>query len=93
MQTLASPLNATSMQHFAKQTGVIMMGVAMMVGLVEFSEHRNSKIAITAQPAFVFANEHNGLDGSAQRRERDESAPHYIGYSAFQRTPGRTGRY
>lgn len=75
----------------AKQGGVVLMTAAVTLGMIELPEHPNSKVALNAQPVFAYAGEHS-TDSTAQRREREESAPHYISYSAAQRTPGRTGR-
>jgi hypothetical protein len=91
MQTSAAQFNQ-NMIDVAKNVGLVLMTLATTVGMVELPEHHNSKVNVNAQPAFAFATEHSGVDSSAQRRERDESAPHYTSYSAFQRTPGRTGK-
>ncbi|MDL2363376.1 MAG: hypothetical protein QFB86_03270 [Patescibacteria group bacterium] len=90
MQTLTEALSQNPMQNIAMNAGIVLMTVAATIGLVEIPEHRETKIAVSTQPAFVFATEIGGAD-SAQRRERDDIHPHHISYSAFQRTPGRTG--
>ena len=65
------------------------MTVATLAGLVEMPD-RPFKVALLA-PAYATAGESKGAN--PLRREREESGPHYISYSATQRTPGRTGKY
>lgn len=82
-----------NIQEVAKNAGLVMMTLAATIGMVELPEHPNSKIVVNAQPAFAFATNNTGTEHqSSQRREREESGPHYISYSAAQRTPGRTGK-
>ena len=82
-----------SIQDAAKNLGLVMMTLAATVGMVELPEHPNSKIVVNAQPVFAFATNNTGAEHqSSQRREREESGPHYTSYSAAQRTPGRTGK-
>ncbi len=74
--------------------GVVVMAAATMFGLVEVSNHQMLRGAVAVQPAFSIADFSNTPkeEGSTQRREREESGPHYVSYGISQRTPGRTGR-
>lgn len=82
----------------AKNTGIVLMTLAATLGMVELPDHPNSKIVVNAQPVFAFATNNVTTENTAteskssQRREREEAGPHYVSYSAAQRTPGRTGR-
>ncbi len=96
MSTSASQ-HPNNFNEVAKNTGLVLMALAATIGMVELPEHPNSKIIINAQPVFAFATENIAENTaseskSSQRREREEAGPHYVSYSAAQRTPGRTGR-
>lgn len=69
------------------------MSVAATAGLFELTDHSASKGLVPAQVAFASASSSSSESVNPLRREKEESAPHYISYSAVQRTPGRTGRY
>ena len=69
--------------------GLAVMAMATIASLVDIPE-RPLKLAVLS-PAYAIAGE--GRAANPLRREREESGPHYISYSATQRTPGRTGRY
>ncbi len=89
--------NTNKTNHVARNTGLILMTLAATLGMVELPEHPNSKIVLNVQPVFAFATENTAENTaieskSSQRREREEAGPHYVSYSAAQRTPGRTGR-
>lgn len=87
--------NSDKLSDIAKSTGLAVMAVAATLGMLEVPEHPNNKIALNMQPTFAFATEQGGSDTAntnVMRRERDESVPHYISYSAIQRTPSRTGK-
>lgn len=68
------------------------LGLVAMVGAATLSsmpDHFDKKLILAPQAAVIKpgSSEENNL-----RRERDDTAPHLISYSAFQRTPGRTGK-
>lgn len=82
-----------NMSEVAKNTGLVLMTLAATIGMIELTDHTNSKVVLNSQPVFAFATEHvNTEPQSSQRREREEAGPHFVSYSAAQRTPGRTGR-
>jgi hypothetical protein len=74
----------------AGQAGLILMTAAVTVGMLELPDHTNSKIVLPNQPAFAFAGENE--ENNPVRREREESAPHFISYSEVQRTASRSGK-
>ena len=73
-----------------QQLGIVLMAFATLVGVVEVPEH-GKRVDLLAQPTFAFSAEHSE-SGSTLRREREESAPHYISYENTQRTPARSGK-
>jgi len=73
-----------------QKLGIVMMATATLLGLVEIPEHGN-RVNMLAQPSFAYASQHSE-NGSTLRREREESAPHYISYENTQRTPARSGK-
>lgn len=73
-----------------QQLGFVLMAAATLVGVVEMPEHGN-RMNMLVQPTFTFASGHSG-SGSTLRREREETAPHYISYEITQRTPARSGK-
>ncbi len=80
-----------SAQNISQQIGLLLMTAAATVGILELPDRPNSKIVVPSQP--VFAHVMSSEGANPLRREREESAPHYISYNVTQRTPGRTGRY
>ena len=87
-------LNKTTdnVSKFAAQTGLLLMTAAAVSGMIELPNHENSKIVLPNQPSFSFAE--GGDEGvNPLRREKEESAPHFISYSVYQRTPGRSGKH
>lgn len=92
IETKTPILSPAKLAELAQQAGILLMTAAVTVGMLELPNHGNNKIVVPNQPALALASENSNqeLDNSA-RREREETAPHYINYSVTQRTPGRTG--
>jgi hypothetical protein len=59
--------------------------------MLEMPDHPNGKIVLPNQPSFVLAGENEEANNPI-RREREDTAPHYISYSEVQRTAARSGR-
>lgn len=79
--------------ELSQQAGLLLMTAAVTIGMVELPEHANNRVIVPNQPSFAFANNNGEANpNNPLRREGEESAPHYISYSTFQRTPGRTGK-
>ena len=79
-----------TVESVGQNIGLLMMATAATLGLLDFPDHPKAKVVLAAQPVYAYAQTTAGVN--PLRREREESAPHYISYSAVQRTPGRTGR-
>ena len=77
--------------ELGQQLGMLLMTAAAIVGMLEITDHPNKVMVGNQQPVFAYAG-HSGDDQNAQRRERDETGPHYTSYSIGQRTPSRTGK-
>ena len=84
--------NLDKASDFAQQAGLLLMTAAATIGMVELPHHPDKRnIIVPNRPAFAVAPQ-SGEQGSTLRREREETAPHYVSYNVSQRTPGRTGR-
>ena len=83
-----------TIQDTATQAGIVLMAAAATLGLMEVPHDPEKRAIVPHQPAFAVVTE--AVDptpgGENMRREREEVHPHYHGYSASQRTPGRTGK-
>lgn len=82
-------INNKDLAKVTRQLGLALMTIAALAGLVEMPE-RPFKAALLA-PAYAINSQ--SRDMNPVRLERQEAGPHYVSYSATQRTPGRTGRY
>ena len=77
----------------AANLGIVLMTAATTLGMVDVPVHQDKRVVLPARARFAFATEsENGLQGNQLRREREEAGPHYVSYSVYQRTPGRTGK-
>ena len=90
-KTKSSKRPLDQLGEIASQAGLILMTAAVTLGMLELPEHSNAKIALPNQPSFAFAGENEEANNPI-RREREESAPHFISYSEVQRTAPRSGR-
>ena len=85
-------IDTDTLAERAQRVGVALMFVAAAMGIVEFGDHKNGREALVPQTALV--SEHGaGQGGEAQRREREETGPHYTSYGINQRTPGRARNF
>jgi len=68
------------------------MTSAALVSSVDITHHaRRQNVILPSKPSLASASDNN--DQNPLRREREETAPHFISYSEIQRTPGRAGKY
>lgn len=74
----------------AQRLGLFVMGTAMVLSTVELSNEAK-RIVLPNQPAPVWVGENEDTNNPI-RREREETAPHFISYSEIQRTASRSGR-
>lgn len=70
---------------------MLLMTAATVTGMLELPNHPNNRVVLPGQPVFVMANENDELNNPI-RREREESAPHFISYAIAQRTPSRASK-
>lgn len=80
------------LSEIAQQAGVVLMTAAVTLGMLELPEHGNSRIVLPNQPVLATAGENEGSRDNAIRREREETAPHFVSYSEVQRTASRSGK-
>lgn len=73
----------------AQRLGLVAMGAAMVLSVLDLSEEAR-RVVLPSQPVLVSVGENTGND--QMRREREETAPHFVSYSEVQRTPSRSGR-
>lgn len=80
-----------NLTDIAQQAGVVLMTAAATIGMLEIPEHPNKIAIVPSQPVIAMAGP--GAAGENQlRREREETAPHFISYAETQRTPARSGK-
>lgn len=72
--------------------GLLLMTAAVTLGMVDIPEQHREKVVLTQQPVFAEIGNSESQSNNPIRREREESAPHFISYSTIQRTPSRTGK-
>jgi hypothetical protein len=75
----------------AQRLGLVAMSAALMLSVLELPDDAK-RIILPAQPAPAWANIDEQGGNNPIRREREETAPHFISYSEIQRTPTRSGR-
>lgn len=91
-KTKKSKSPATALTETGQRLGLVAMGAAMALSLLE-APNDLKRVILPSQPAPVWANAgENGGNDNPIRREREETAPHFISYSEIQRTPTRSGR-
>ena len=88
---MSTKTKTNNLTAISAQVGLLLMSTAATLGMVELPDHLRGQVAVTSQPAFVFANNTSDKNNPV-RRERDETAPHYISYNVSQRTPARSGK-
>ncbi len=72
------------------QVGLVAMAAAAT--LSSMPDHAKSRsIVLPNQPVIKVADDSEG--SNPLRREREETAPHFVSYAETQRTPGRAGKY
>jgi hypothetical protein len=79
------------LNQLATQVGMTLMAAATITGMLELPNHPNSRVVLPGQPVFAWANENDELNNPV-RREKEESAPHFISYAISQRTVPRASK-
>jgi hypothetical protein len=95
MSTKTKIAKSDRVADVATQAGMVLMTAAATIGILELGTHPNKQIVVPGQPKLAFETNQAGVnpqETNPLRREREETAPHYISYNVNQRTPGRTGK-
>jgi len=74
--------------EIADQLGLVAMTAATAISLAQVTDKPRAVVPRTIAFAPVLSDETNPL-----RREREETAPHFISYAETQRTPSRSGKH
>lgn len=74
----------------ARQLGLMVMSAAMILSTIELPDDVK-RVILPNQPEPIWVSE-NEDNNNPIRREREETAPHFISYSEVQRTASRSGR-
>lgn len=81
------------LQVVSAHISFILMASAATVMTLEGLQHReNHRVVMPSQPSQVHAQVPHEIGGGHERREREETGPHFISYGASQRTAARAGR-
>jgi hypothetical protein len=72
----------------AANLGLVAMAAAATIG--SMPEHFDSRVVLPNQP--VLARAESSDQSNPLRREKEETAAHFISYSEVQRTPSRSGK-
>jgi len=92
-KTKNTKTTADKINQVAMQAGLVLMAAATTIGMLEMPDNPDKRVVLPNQPVLATATVTPGNEqGSTLRREREETAPHYVSYNLSQRTPGRTGR-
>ncbi|HEX4774867.1 MAG TPA: hypothetical protein VH234_05100 [Candidatus Saccharimonadales bacterium] len=84
---------AEKISQAATQAGYILMTAIATVGMMDLPNHPEKRIVLPNRPSFAFAENTIESEGNNPlRREREETAPHYISYSVVQRTAPSSGK-
>lgn len=88
--------STNQIQDLASNAGLLLMTAAAATLMLEVPEPHSEKRAILVpQPAYSAPGQLADREthtNNEMRRERDETHPHYHGYSVTMRTPARSGR-
>ncbi len=91
-KTKKSKIYTEALTDAAQRLGLAAMSAALVLSVLELPDDAK-RVILPSQPAPVWANSgDNSNDNNPIRREREETAPHFISYSEIQRTPSRSGR-
>lgn len=90
-KTKTTQTTSDKVTELASQAGMVLMTAAATIGMLELPDHSNSRIIVPNRPALVVIGESTDPSNNL-RREREETAPHFISYAETQRTPSRSGR-
>lgn len=85
-------INTEMLTEAAQRIGLAAMSAALVLSVVELPDDAK-RVILPNRPSPVWANAGGeNSENNPIRREREETAPHFISYSVVQRTPSRSGR-
>jgi hypothetical protein len=92
MQEIKIPkIDIDALGAVVQRAGLVAMSAAMTLSLLELQDD-TKKVVMPTQPVPIWSEAGQNNDNNPIRREREETAPHFISYSEVQRTPSRSGR-
>ncbi|HET9098199.1 MAG TPA: hypothetical protein VFN51_01125 [Candidatus Saccharimonadales bacterium] len=80
----------TRLANIAAQSGILLMTAATTIGIVEMPDHVRTQAIVPGRAVFAFA--YDSGNSNLLKREKEDTAPHYISYAETQRTHSRAGR-
>ncbi len=83
--------NSDKISDLALGLGLMLMTAAVSVEVLGINHPKHEKAVLNKADANVVDSK-SEFESSAQRRESQEHSPHYVSYSAMQRTPSRAGK-
>lgn len=90
LETKIPKLSSEMLTDTARLIGPAVLSAVLMLTMFEASDDAK-RVILPNQSAPVFAGENEDANNPV-RREREETAPHFISYSEVQRTAARSGR-
>ena len=88
--------NGQIMKQVSANVGLLLMAAAASLLTFEVPHDNEKKRAVLPpQPVMAVANQvsdHSNNNFGHERREREETGPHFTSYGNTQRTPSRAGR-
>lgn len=79
----------------AQSAGIVLMAAAATMLNMPEPQQPKAHMVMPTQSAFAVIGVYENMPqggGQQERREREETGPHYASYSSAQRTPGRSGK-
>jgi len=92
LKTKIPKIDADMVSDAVQRAGLVAMSAALTLCLLEMPDDaKRAILPMRTVPVWANAGQ-QGSDTNPIRREREETAPHFISYSEVQRTPTRSGR-
>ena len=92
-KTKKSRITTEAISDTVQKLGLVVMSAALTLSVLELPDDAK-RVILPNRPApvWVEAGGQGNDNNNPIRREREDTAPHYISYSEVQRTPARSGR-
>lgn len=89
-------LSSQLLKQVSANLGIVLMAAAAsMLVLEPPHDNEHKRAVLPSQPVMAVANEvtdYGSKNAGHERREREETGPHFTSYGVTQRTPSRAGR-